>query len=74
MPGNLKMHSLTKRNIQWGKKGNSASTKHLELNENTLCYHLQDIAEAVFRGKFMILYALIIRYERWKINESKHST
>lgn len=33
-----------------------------------------DIGEAAFRGKSMILYALIIRYESWKMNELKHPT
>ena len=50
------------------------STKYLEINVSSIYHHMLDIGEAAFRGKSMILYALIIRYESWKMNELKHPT
>lgn len=47
-----------------GKQFTLQNTKYLEINVSIIYHHMLDTGEAAFRGKSMILYALIIRYER----------
>lgn len=48
---------LTKFDISGSKRNQSNFKEHVELNknENALCQNLWDVANTVFRGKFMPL-------------------